>query len=53
MELTISNLVKIILGLFAIVFIIFGFYMVIKGSVIDLFKGFTSGTPLELILALI
>ncbi len=53
MELTISNLVKMILGLFAVVFIIFGFYMVLKGSIGDLFRGFTSGTPLELILSLI
>lgn len=53
MELTISSLIKMILGIFAVVFIIFGFYMVLKGSIGDLFKGFTSGTPVELILSMI
>jgi len=53
MELTMNSIIKLILGLFVVVFVIAAFYLVLKNSIIDFFEGFTAGTPLELILSLL
>ncbi len=39
MELTIGNLIKIIIGLIVIVAVIYGVYRVFQGSIFDFFGG--------------
>jgi hypothetical protein len=41
-ELTISQLIKIILGIFVFAAVVFGIYLLVKNQVIDFFKGFNS-----------
>jgi len=41
-ELTISTLIKIILGLIAVVAVVFGLYLIFKNNVIDFFKNIFS-----------
>ena len=45
-ELTISQLIKIIIGVLVFVAVVIGLYFFFKGQVIDFFKGFSvNNTP--------
>lgn len=46
MELTIANLIKIIIGLVVIVAVVFGVYKIITGNVLDVFRNFGGSTKL-------
>ncbi len=50
MELTINQLIKIIIGIFVVVVVVIGLYLFFKDSVISFFKNLPAG---ELILSLI
>jgi len=50
MELTISRLVKMILGIVVFIAVIAGFYFFFKDKVIELFKNVGVETPAEIIL---
>ena len=41
-ELTVSTLIKIILGLIAVVAVVFGLYFIFKNQIIDFFKNIFS-----------
>jgi len=51
-QLTTSQLIKIILGVFVVVVVIGGIYLFFKDKIIDFFKNLT-GEPAELFLAMI
>lgn len=53
MELTISNLIKIILGVLVVVIVIFGIYTVFKEHIIDFFKNFGGNNSAGIIFGLI
>ncbi len=44
MELTIQNLIKIILGVLVFVVVVFGIYLFFKDTVIDFFKNMGNGS---------
>lgn len=44
-ELTIEQLIKIILGIFVVIAVVLGLYLFFKNQVIDFFKGFSAGPP--------
>jgi len=46
MELTIGNLIKIILGVFVFVLVVAGVYLFFKNQVIDFFRGGAVGNSL-------
>ncbi|MFC1710549.1 hypothetical protein ACFLZJ_00085 [Nanoarchaeota archaeon] len=47
MELTINNLVKIIIGIFVVVVVVLGIYFIFKEKIIDFFQNIPSGEPAE------
>lgn len=51
-ELSLSQLIKIILGIFVVVVVVGGLYLFFKNNVIDFFKGFRGNTT-EIFLGLI
>ena len=53
MELTISNLIKIIIGALVFAIVVIGLYFFFKDYVIDFFKNFGGGQEAEIILGLI
>lgn len=53
MELTIGNLIKIILALVVIVAVIYGVYKAITGGIFDVFGNFHAGNSSKLFLSLI
>ena len=53
MELTISQLIKIILGVFVFVIVVIGIYFFFRDTVIDFFKNLSGDTMGELIAILI
>ncbi len=53
MELTISRLVKMILGIVVFVAVVVAFYFFFKDKVIELFKGVGVETPAEIILSVL
>jgi len=52
-ELTVEQLIKIILGIFVVVVVIAGLYFFFKTQVIDFFKGISVGEPTQMFGALI
>ena len=52
-ELTISTLIKVILGVFVFVIVVLGVYFFFKERVIDFFKGISSKEQVEAIFYLI
>jgi len=52
-ELTISQLIKIILGVLVVVVVITGLYFVFKNYVLDFFKGFASNETNQIILGVL
>ncbi|VVB82101.1 Uncharacterised protein [uncultured archaeon] len=52
-ELTIEQLVKIILGILVVVAVVIGAYLFFKNQIIDFFKGLSVGTPTKFLLTLI
>ncbi len=53
MELTIQNLIKIIIGVLVFVVVIFGIYFFFKDYVIDFFKNIGGNQTSEIIFSLI
>jgi hypothetical protein len=53
MELTINNLIKIILGVFVFVVVVAGVYLFFKNYVIDFFKNFSFNETSKLFLGLL
>ncbi|KKK68867.1 hypothetical protein LCGC14_2939750 [marine sediment metagenome] len=53
MELTISQLIKIILGVFVFVLVIIGIYLFFRDTVIDFFKNLSGNETTEIFLGLI
>lgn len=53
MELTIGNLIKIILGVFVFVFVVAGIYFFFKNNVVGFFQSFSFNETSKLILNLI
>ncbi len=53
MELTISNLIKLILGIFVAVAVILGIYLFFKNNVIELFKGIATNESSKFILSVL
>ncbi len=51
MELTINNLVKLIIGIFVFLAVVAGFYLIFKNKIIGLFNGLPEAA--ELFLSLI
>jgi len=52
-ELTINQLIKIIIGIFVVVVVLGGLYLFFKDYVIDFFKNLPEGEPSKLILSLL
>lgn len=48
MELSISNLIKIILALLVIVAVIYGVYKIFTGNILDVFRNFGNSSKLFL-----
>ena len=48
MELTIGNLIKIILGLFVIVAVVYGVYKIFTGNILEVFGNFGNSNKLFL-----
>ncbi len=44
MELTINQLIKIIIGIFVVVVVVLGLYFIFKNSILDFFKNLPGGT---------
>jgi hypothetical protein len=53
MELTIQNLIKIIIGVLVFVVVIFGIYFFFKDYVIDFFKNIVGNQTAEIVISLI
>lgn len=53
MELTIQNLIKIIIGVLVFVIVVLGIYFFFKDSVIDFFKNIGGNQTVEIIMGLI
>ncbi len=53
MELTIENLIKIIIGVLVFVVVVLGIYFFFKDYVIDFFKNLGGKKTVEIVLALI
>ena len=53
MELTINNLIKLIIGIIVFIVVILGLYVFFKNKVIDLFTDLPVDSSLELIRALL
>ena len=51
-QLTTSQLIKIIMGIFVVVVVIGGIFLLFRDTIIDFFKNLT-GEPVELFLAMI
>ena len=52
-ELTIEQLIKIIIGILVVAVVVFGIYFFFKEYVIDFFKNMMGGEETDIILALI
>lgn len=52
-QLTIEQLIKIILGVFVVVAVVGGLYFLFKGKIIDFFKNLPVGAPQEQFLFLL
>ena len=52
-ELTVENLIKIILGILVFVAVVAGVYLVFKNNFFDFFSGLNQTEPGELILSLV
>ncbi|MBT4376001.1 hypothetical protein HOD29_01355 [archaeon] len=48
-ELTVNQLIKLILGVVVVVVVIGGLYLVFKNKIIDFFKNIPTGEPVQLI----
>jgi len=53
MELTINNLIKIILGVFVFVVVVIGLYLFFKNYVIDFFRNFSFNETSKFILGIV
>lgn len=53
MELTINNLIKIIIGVFVFVIVVMGIYLFFRNYVLDFFKNFSFNETSKLFLGLI
>jgi len=53
MELTIENLIKIIIGILVFIAVVFGIYFFFKGSLIDFFNNFVPDKTEKIIISLI
>jgi hypothetical protein len=53
MELTINSLIKLIIGIFVVVIVVFAFYYFFKDYVSGVFGGYANNTPLDLVLYMI
>lgn len=53
MELSLEQIIKIILGILVVVAVLVGLFFFFKNNVIDFFKGFTVGESNEVCLALL
>ncbi len=52
-ELTIEQLIKLILGIIVVVAVVVVVYIVFKNNILEFIKGISSGKPAEIILSLI
>jgi hypothetical protein len=52
-ELTINQLIKIILGLAVVVAVITGLYFAFKNNIIDFFENLPGGEPEQIVLSLL
>jgi len=52
-ELTINQLIKLIIGIVVVVAVVIGVYFVFKNNVLEFIKGIASGKPAEIMLSLI
>ena len=52
-ELTISNLIKMIIGIFVVAVVVIGLYLFFKNYVIDFFKNMLGSEPPQIILNLL
>lgn len=52
MELTIENIIKIIIGLVVVAVVAFGIYYFFKNNVIDLFRNFSSNNTAKFLVIL-
>jgi len=52
-QLTIEQLIKIILGVFVVVAVVAGVYLVFKGKIIEFFKSLPTGAPQNIFLWMI
>ena len=52
-ELTVNQIIKIILGLFVVVLVVLGIYVFLKEYVIDFFKNMAGGEPVVIIFGLL
>ncbi len=53
MELTINQLIKIIIGVFVVVVVVVGLYLFFKGSILDFFENIIPGDVTKLVLYLL
>ncbi len=51
MDLTLSRLIKMILGIFVFVAVVAGFYLFFKNRVIDFFKNVPTDIPIKMLLS--
>lgn len=52
-NLTIEQLIKIILGIFVVVAVVTGLYFAFKNNIIDFFKNLPGGEPEQIVLSLL
>jgi hypothetical protein len=52
-ELTVEQIIKLILGITVVVVVIFGIYLIFKGRFMEFFKSLSPGNSTKLILSLI
>ena len=52
-ELTIGQLIKIIIGIFVVVVVVGGLFLFFKNYVMDFFKNMVGGEPVKFVLGLI
>ena len=52
-ELTINQLIKIIIGIFVVVVVVGGVYLIFKGKILDFFRGLPTGAVIKLFFSLL
>lgn len=52
-ELTVGQIIKLILGVFVVVAVIGGIYLAFNRNILDFFKGLPGGEPEQIVLGLL